>query len=118
MLKAQQFESENSLSQEANDDAADVLQSVLEVGDVEDKSFNEVHWRIALDYAIDEDKTADLKKMYGMLTSAMTETLDKIASEGPVEDGDIPSKSGRDKLADMGMVDRVAIKGLHGSLHQ
>ncbi|MAP20481.1 MAG: hypothetical protein CL582_06025 [Alteromonadaceae bacterium] len=114
MLKSHQFENENSLSQEANDDASDVLETVLKIDSVKDKSFNEVHWRIALDYAIDQDKTDALQKLHAMLTSDMADTLAKIASEGPIEDGDVPSKSARDELSDMGMVDRVAIKGEFG----
>lgn len=114
MLKRHHFQNENSLSLEENDDASDVLETVLKIDDVDNDSFNEVHWRIALDYAIDEDKKDALKKMHGMLTGDMKDTLNKIAKEGPIADGDVPSKKGRDRLADMGMVDRVAIKGEFG----
>lgn len=41
------------------------------------------------------------------LSDAAQDVLSKIARLGPQEDGDIPSKSGRDELVSLGLVERV-----------
>ena len=41
-------------------------------------------------------------------------TLDALYTEGPLFDGDIPSKSGRDSLVEKGYADVIVVKGLEG----
>lgn len=48
------------------------------------------------------------------LTSAARDTLRACYDLGPVWDGDLPSKSGRDELEDLGMVQGVVVKGEEG----
>lgn len=43
----------------------------------------------------------------GELSAAARDVLSKIARLGPQEDGDIPSKSGRDELVSLGLVERA-----------
>lgn len=44
------------------------------------------------------------------LSSAERETLDALVVVGPLWDGDVPSKSGRDDLIDRGYAVRVVVK--------
>lgn len=48
------------------------------------------------------------------LTSAEECTLNACYSNGPLEDGDVPSKSARDSLLDKGFVSKVIVKGEDG----
>lgn len=41
------------------------------------------------------------------LSGAATDTLFCLFIHGPTQDGDVPSKSGRDDLYDMGLIDRA-----------
>lgn len=42
------------------------------------------------------------------------DTLIALVERGPVEDGDIPSKVGRDKLLSLGFAIQTAVKGQYG----
>ena len=48
------------------------------------------------------------------LSSAEEDTLNACHSRGPLEDGDVPSKSARDSLLDKGFVAKVIVKGEDG----
>jgi len=45
------------------------------------------------------------------LTDGAKDVLRKLLDQGPLEDGDIPSKSGRDDLIDLGYIDRYTDEG-------
>lgn len=44
--------------------------------------------------------------MTGVFSGAETDVLLALYDRGPLDDGDIPSKAGRDSLIDRGIVDR------------
>lgn len=48
------------------------------------------------------------------LSNAEESTLNACHSNGPLEDGDVPSKSARDSLLDKGFVSKVIVKGEDG----
>ncbi|MDO7841120.1 hypothetical protein [Sphingomonas immobilis] len=47
------------------------------------------------------------KRQFDPLSGAATEVLWCLFALGPTEDGNLPSKSGRDDLFDKGMIDRA-----------
>jgi len=49
-----------------------------------------------------------------MLNGAAKETLIALVECGPLEDGDVPSKSGRDSLIQLGLAAKVIVKGQDG----
>ena len=49
-----------------------------------------------------------------MLSSAERDTLVALVERGPLWDGDVPSKSGRDSLVRRGLVEKVIVKGEDG----
>jgi hypothetical protein len=48
------------------------------------------------------------------MTGAMIDTLIALVERGPLEDGDVPSKSGRNDLIDAGLAVRVVVNGEDG----
>ena len=48
------------------------------------------------------------------MNGAQLDTLIGLVERGPLWDGDVPSKSGRDDLIDMGLAVRVVAKGADG----
>lgn len=48
------------------------------------------------------------------LTGAEFDTLHALVLHGPLWDGDVPSKSGRDSLIDRGLAVRVVVRGEDG----
>jgi hypothetical protein len=48
------------------------------------------------------------------LTGAEFDTLHALVLNGPLWDGDVPSKSGRDSLIDRGLAVRVVVRGEDG----
>ena len=48
------------------------------------------------------------------LTGAQIDTLIALVEEGPLYDGDVPSKTGRDELIAMGLAVRVCVKACDG----
>lgn len=48
------------------------------------------------------------------MTGAETDTLIALVEQGPLWDGDLPSKTGRDSLMAQGLVVRVVVKGRDG----
>lgn len=48
------------------------------------------------------------------LTGAEKETLIGLVERGPLWDGDVPSKAGRDSLLEKGLAIRVVVKGEDG----
>lgn len=83
---------------------------LLELKDVNDDGFNPVNFRAAVEYAVEKKKKDTAKGLIGLMTENMTKTLDAIIEKGPMEDGDLPSKPGRDELVTVGMVIEVAGK--------
>lgn len=47
-------------------------------------------------------------------TGAMLDSLIGMVERGPLEDGDVPSKAGRDELIRLGLAVRVVVKGEDG----
>lgn len=45
---------------------------------------------------------------------AKIDSLVALVENGPLEDGDVPSKAGRDTLIDMGLAARIIVKGEDG----
>ncbi|MGC4076250.1 MAG: hypothetical protein QM702_04310 [Rubrivivax sp.] len=48
------------------------------------------------------------------LTSAEKDTLIALVEQGPLSDGDVPSKQGRDSLMQRGLAAKVVVKGEDG----
>lgn len=48
------------------------------------------------------------------LTGAELDTLVALVERGPLDDGDVPSKSGRNSLLDRGLAVRVVVNGQDG----
>ncbi len=48
------------------------------------------------------------------MTGAETDTLTALVEQGPLWDGDVPSKAGRDALIAAGLAARVVVKGEDG----
>ena len=48
------------------------------------------------------------------LTSSETETLIALIENGPLWDGDVPCKSGRDSLVKKGLAEKIIVKGEDG----
>lgn len=48
------------------------------------------------------------------MTGAEKETLIALVERGPLWDGDVPSKSGRDALIDRGLAARIVVRGEDG----
>lgn len=66
------------------------------------------------EYGSDEHCAA-ARAVLGGLDSAATETLKALVKEGPLWDGDVPSKSGRDALVDLGLATRnIIVRGQQG----
>ena len=49
-----------------------------------------------------------------MLTAAEKDTLIALVEQGPLWDGDVPSKQGRDSLVRRGLAAKVIVKGEDG----
>ena len=49
-----------------------------------------------------------------MLTGAEKDTLIALVEQGPLWDGDVPSKQGRDSLVQRGLAVKVVVKGEDG----
>lgn len=49
-----------------------------------------------------------------MLTGAEKDTLIALVEQGPLWDGDVPSKRGRDSLVQRGLAAKVIVKGEDG----
>lgn len=49
-----------------------------------------------------------------MLTGSETDTLIALVEQGPLWDGDVPSKQGRDSLVQRGLAAKVVVKGEDG----
>ncbi len=59
--------------------------------------------------------TALWRTVNGMnLNGAEVDTLVALVEQGPLWDGDVPSKTGRDRLIDRGLATRVVVKGEDG----
>ena len=54
------------------------------------------------------------RKDMSMLTGAEKDTLIALVEQGPLWDGDVPSKQGRDSLVQRGLAARVVVKGEDG----
>lgn len=48
------------------------------------------------------------------LSGAEADTLFALSQFSPLEDGDVPSKNGRDCLVAMGLAARIVVNGAHG----
>jgi len=52
--------------------------------------------------------------VYTLLSGAAKDTLNALVNKGPLYDGDVPSKSGRDELLDLGLANKACVKGEQG----
>ena len=118
MLREAYFEeSTEQLSLEdkaADKKIEDRIADLLKLNSTDDKDFNEVNWKIAMEFVVEHSKNDDAAKLYKLLSGGETDTLKKCIEAGPISDGDVPSKDARDKLIDMGMVVKVVSKGEDG----
>lgn len=55
-----------------------------------------------------------MNKLREALTGAEKDTLIALVEQGPLWDGDVPSKTGRDALISQGLAVRVVVKGEDG----
>lgn len=70
----------------------------------------------------DEDDVLDMtdaywdkaQAVYDAMSGSHREALQLMIDEGPIEDGDVPSKQARDELIEMGFAVRVCAKGSQG----
>lgn len=111
MLRTAMFE-DNAVSMEAADDTVDKrIDAMIEMKDVNDKSFNAVNWRVAMDQIVEKGDKKSAKGLYPLLTKPMSDTLEKAITEGSLKDSDLPSKDGRAVLVDLGLMTIIAEKG-------
>lgn len=87
------------------------IESLLELNSVSDKGFNPINFQAAISHVVENNQKKNAKGLLDLLTNAMGETLEKALVEGPLEDGDVPSKSGRDELVAIGLMVGIAGKG-------
>lgn len=52
--------------------------------------------------------------VWDLLDPAEQETLSCLARQGPVWDGDVPSKTARSSLIGLGLASKAVVKGEHG----
>lgn len=67
----------------------------------------------------DDEESQDTKQdlaweFWNLLRYEEAEAYEKCHAHGPVEDGEWPSKVGRDMISQHGIIDRVVVKGDHG----
>lgn len=111
MLRRHFFE-ENLPSMESAEETIEQRIAAMEkLKDVNDKSFNAVNWQIAMDHVVDKGDKEHAKKLSGLLTKGMSDTLKKAVKDGSLADSDLPNKDGRDRLVDLGLMVKVAEKG-------
>lgn len=52
--------------------------------------------------------------VWSLLPSEARDTLRALCTNGPLWDGNVPSKNGRDTLINMGFASKAVVKGEHG----
>ncbi len=52
--------------------------------------------------------------LWHLLSGGAKDTLIALVKNGPLYDGDVPSKAGRDELIDLGLCGKAVVKGEHG----
>lgn len=52
--------------------------------------------------------------VWNLLSEAAKDTLAALVKDGPLYDGDVPSKAGRDELLELGLANRACVKGEQG----
>jgi hypothetical protein len=92
------------------------IEALLEMKNVNDKSFNPINFQAAIDHVIEKKQKEKAQGLLGLLTADMTKVLEAAIENGPMEDSDVPSKDARNELIDLGLVAEVAAKGGEGKL--
>lgn len=113
MLRKDLIPSEEELSMEG-EEGKDALEHILDLNSTEDDGFSINKWREALTYAFEEEDEESQSRMYGMLTDKQKGTLQQCINDGPIEDGDIESKSDRDDLISLWLISKIMVKGEEG----
>lgn len=63
---------------------------------------------------IDDEYEAAAREAARTMPSAEWATLDALCKAGPLHDGDVPSKTGRDVLLTWGLASKAVVKGEQG----
>lgn len=63
-------------------------------------------------YLPEPDQAEEFNKL--LASGAVVDTLIGLIENGPLEDGDVPSKNGRDQLIDQGCAQRIVVRGSDG----
>lgn len=87
------------------------LEKLLELKDVHADGFNPINFQAAVEHVIEKSDKKGAKGLLDLMTGAMGETLQAAIDDGPLEDGDVPSKAGRDDLMKLNLMVAVAGKG-------
>lgn len=114
MLQAGYFveQEENVSLEQQGGTIEERIEGLLQLKDVDDDGFNPVNYQAAIDHVLEKKQKENAKGLLGLLTPKMTEVLGDLLSKGPMEDGDLSSKEGRDGLMDLSLA--VAIVGKSG----
>lgn len=118
MLKSSHFEiQEEDLSLEKQGGTVEErIEKLLEMKNIKDKSFNPINFKAAVDHVVKKKQKENAQGILGLLTADMTKVLDAVIENGPMEDGDLPSKEARNELVELELMSVVANKGGKGKL--
>lgn len=76
--------------------------------------YKDVFGNIELDTQKEIISNLEVMDLAFNLSGAEIDTLNCAFKTGPLEDGDVPSKSGRDELVSKGLMGRVIVNGAWG----
>lgn len=92
------------------------IEKLLEMKNVNDKSFNPINFLAAVDHVIEKKQKEKAQGILGLLTEDMTKVLEAAIENGPLEESDVSSKDARNELVDLQLMAVVADKGGEGKL--
>jgi hypothetical protein len=87
------------------------IEALLELSSVNDDGFNPVNFRAAVDHVVEKNQKEKANALLDLLSDKAGEVLQMAYDKGPLEDGDVPSKDGRDELLTVGLMVNVAGQG-------
>lgn len=104
-----------SVSLESTDEKIEKrIDDLMNMDSTKDDSFNIVNWIAAMQYVIEEEKKTNAAGLIALLSEDQLETLIKCMNDGPLADGDVPSKSAVKELIDLQLVVKVVSNGEPG----